>query len=359
MKIRLIFLALVGLVGALAYGGIQNSATNSPPSSTPAATAIATSTAKVPLYDHIFVIIEENKAYKQIIGNPNAPVINELARTYGLASNYYGIVHPSEGNYVAILGGSTFGIHDDAPFDADVNTPGSHGVNHTIASRSLIDQLEEKGLTWKGYFESIPSAGYKGTTYPSDKDALYASKHNGFINFKKVQSDPQELAKLVSIDRFTADLQAGNVPNYSHIIFNQCNEMHGLARCPNLANLIATGDAKIGETVRQITNSPLWKSAKNNAIVITWDEDDGSTKSTPGCCGFDPKSQANFGGGRIATIVITNHGARGVVDPTPYNHYSLLRTTEEAFGISEYLNFADRTQEGVKSLTPLFAVDLK
>jgi phosphatidylinositol-3-phosphatase len=357
MKIRLFIFAVVGLIGALTYGVIQNSATNSPLSSTPASTTIATSTAKMPLYEHIFLIIEENKAYEQIIGNPHAPVINQLARTYGLASNYYGIVHPSEGNYVAILGGSTFGIHDNAPFDADVNTPGSHGVNHTISSRSLIDQLEEKGLTWKGYFESIPSPGYKGTTYPSQADALYASKHNGFINFKKVQSDPQELAKLVSIDRLTADLQTGNVPNYSHIVFNQCNDMHGLARCPNLDRLIATGDEKVGETVRQITNSPLWKSTKNNAIVITWDEDDGSTKSSQGCCGFNPKSQDNFGGGRIATIVITNHGARGLVDPTPYNHYSLLRTTEEAFGIQEYLNFANQTQAGVKSLTPLFAVD--
>jgi phosphatidylinositol-3-phosphatase len=136
VKIKLIFLAIVGLVGALTYKSIQNSATNPPPSQAPAATAIATSTAKIPLYDHIFVIIEENKAYDQIIGNPNAPIINELAHTYGLATNYYGIVHPSEGNYVAILGGSTFGIHDDAPFDADVNTPGSHGVNHTISSRS-------------------------------------------------------------------------------------------------------------------------------------------------------------------------------------------------------------------------------
>ena len=112
-----------------------------------------------------------------------------------------------------------------------------------------------------------------------------------------MQSDPKELAKLVSIDRFTNDLQTGNVPNYSHIIFNKCNEMHGLARCPNLPNLIAIGDTRVGETVRQITNSPLWKSAKNNAIVITWDEDNGTPQPTQGCCGFDPKSQATLTAG--------------------------------------------------------------
>ena len=338
MKIKLFCLALVGLVSVLTYGAFKNSA-NTPPltptaTSTPTSTEIAASTAPMPQYDHIFLIVEENKAYEQIIGNPNAPVINRLARTYGLASNYYGIVHPSEGNYVAMLGGSTFGIHDDAPFDADVNTSGSHGVNHTISGRSLLDQLEEKGLTWKGYFESIPSVGYTGTDYPSVVDALYASKHNGFINYKKVQSDPQELAKLVGIEQLTTDLQTGKVPNYSHIVFNQCNEMHGLARCPDLQNLIATGDTIVGKTVEQITKSPLWKSTKNNAIVITWDEDDGTKKSTQGCCGFEQNSQANFGGGHIATIVITNHGVRGLVDPTLYNHYSLLRTTEAAFGNS-------------------------
>lgn len=353
---KLILLAAIGFVGVLAYGVVKNSANTPPLSSIPAATTIATTSAKMPLYDHIFLIIEENKAYEQIIGNPHAPVINQLAHTYGLASNYYGIVHPSEANYVALLGGSTFGIHDDAPFNADINTLGSQGVNHTIAGRSLLDQLEEKGLTWKGYFESIPSPGYKGTTYPSDTDALYASKHNGFMNYQKVQSNPQELAKLVGIDRLDTDLQTGNVPNYSHIIFNQCNEMHGLAQCPDLDRLIATGDTKIGQVVEKITKSSLWKSAKNNAIVITWDEDDGNPKPIQGCCGFDPKSQANFGGGHIATIVITNHGARGLVDPAPYNHYSLLRTTEEAFGIHEYLHLANRTDAGIKPLTPLFSV---
>ena len=64
-------------------------------------------------------------------------------------------------------------------------------------------------------------------------------------------------------------------------------------------------------------------------------------KSDPqGCCGFDPESLANFGGGRIPAIVITNHGPRGVTDSTLYNHHSLLRTTQEAFGIDEYFGRA-------------------
>lgn len=111
----------------------------------------------------------------------------------------------------------------------------------------------------------------------------------------------------------------------------------------------------IGKIVDKITQSPLWSSPKNNAIIITWDEDDGRPPYTQGCCGYDPQSKANFGGGHIATIVVTNHGPRGVTDQTPYNHYSLLRTTEDAFGIHEYLNTANSTELGVKPLAPLFA----
>src|ERR1700726_2547574 len=70
----------------------------------------------IPRYDHIFVIIAENHAYGQIIGNPKAPNLNRLARPYGSGTQFYGEVHPSKANYVAILGGDTFGIHDDDAF---------------------------------------------------------------------------------------------------------------------------------------------------------------------------------------------------------------------------------------------------
>ncbi|OUL18052.1 alkaline phosphatase family protein [Nostoc sp. 106C] len=319
----------------------------------------------IPKYEHIFVIVEENKSYDQIIGNSNAPIINQLAKTYGLASNFYGEVHPSEANYIAMLGGSTFGIHDDDAFYCQVGSkyqfcPSSHRsdyANHTITAKSLIDQLEQKGLTWKGYFEDIPTPGSKAVFAPNKIRALYASKHNGFMNFKKVQDDPNLPSKIVGFDQLAKDLQSGNVPNYSHIIFNQCHEMHGLQECPNLQQLIKTGDTTIGKVVQQITTSKFWNSSGNNAIVITWDENSNPLvkKGTQGCCGFDPKSNANFGGGHIATVVITNHGPRSVVDKTPYNHYSLLRTTEDAFGISEYLNQANEIAKGVQPMTGLFA----
>jgi len=343
----------------------------------------------IPRYEHIFIIIEENHGYEQVIGNSNAPILNSLAKTYGQATDFYGEVHPSEANYIALLGGSTFGIHDDdayycKPGTSDRYCEGSSApdyVDHTIYSRSLLNQLEHKGLTWKGYFENIPSpyVNYgnaiapleSGVVYnppdPTDIQPaeLYGAKHNGFISFDHVQKDPNLAQKLVGFEQLTADLKSGNVPNYSHIVPNQCNEMHGLsgANVPldclgsNDQGRISRGDYEVGQIVAQIKSSSLWKSPGNNAIIITWDEDNNPAvkTGTQGCCGYDPASNANFGGGHIPTIVITNHQSSGVQDNTPYNHYSMLRTVEDAFGIYNYLNYAADTADGVKPMTSLFS----
>jgi len=330
-------------------------------------TAVLADDRAVPRYAHIFVIIAENKAYEQIIGSPNAPNLNQFAKTYGLATQFYGEVHPSEANYVAMLGGNTFGIHDDDafycnagkvdPFCHDAQTSGY--ANHTISQPSLMTQLEQRNLSWKGYFEDLPEPGSKAIVAPNGIRALYAAKHNGFMSFKSVQDDPNRAQKIVGFSRLASDLKSGNVPNYSHIVLNQCHEMHGLAECPNPQSLIRTGDAQIAQVVNQIMQSSIWTKPGNSAIVITWDENNGSTHEQTGCCGYEPQSAANFGGGHIATIVITNHGHHGIVDSTPYNHYSLLRTTEDAFGIDEYLNHAGDTTQGIKPLIKLFAQQSK
>ena len=340
--------------------------TSASPSPTIVSTNVTPADRAIPRYKHIFTIVAENKGYQQIIDSPNAPRLTQLAKTYGLASNFYGEVHPSEANYIAMLGGSNFGIHDDdafychagssAPFCPHAQKPDY--PNHTIVAKSLLDQLKQKGLTWKGYFENLPSPGSKAVVFPSGIRALYAVKHNGFMNFKSVQDDPNLAQKVVGLDRLSMDLKSGKVPNYSHIILNLCHEMHGLLECHNEDRLIQTGDAQIGKVVDQIMKSSIWSLPDNSAIVITWDEDNDPAKKTgtQGCCGFDPQGLSNFGGGHIATIVITNHGARGIVDSTPYNHYSLLRTTEDALGISEYLNEAGDLSKGVKPMRKLFAL---
>jgi phosphatidylinositol-3-phosphatase len=319
--------------------------------------------------------VAENKGFDQIIGSSNAPRLNSLAKEYGLATRYYGVVHPSEGNYVAMLGGNTFGIHDDDAWFCEsftISTSCPHAIlpgyaSHSIAAPSLMDELAAAKLTWKGYFEDLPAPGsldIVSTGTPDRPAELYAAKHNAFINFERVRKDPELARKIVPLSQLAQDLAAGAAPNYAHIILNQCNDMHGLwstgaeENCAHGgdAALVRRGDAAIGAVVEQIMAAPLWKKAANAAIVITWDEDAGGTTGEQGCCGFEPGSAANFGGGRVATIAVTNHGPRHVEDARAYNHYSLLRTTEEAFGIGEYLGLAGAGGKGVKAMTPLFEV---
>src|ERR1700680_2066865 len=116
----------------------------------------------IPRYQHIIEIMMENTSYSTIIGNPLAPAINALASNYGLATDYFGVTHPSEPNYVANIGGSYFGIQDDNQFyctpalaATDPNCAGTT-VDHTVSAQSLADQLTAAGKTWKGYFQNLP-----------------------------------------------------------------------------------------------------------------------------------------------------------------------------------------------------------
>ena len=253
------------------------------------------------------------------------------------------------------------------------NWGSNFGQQNDITSPNLADQITARGLTWKGYFEDIPAPGSPAYRSPATKgppakpEGLYASKHNGFMNFKSVQGDPHRAEKIVGFDRLNADIAAGTLPNFALIVPNQCNDMHGMmgrhvpGDCFYLSHrgLIARADRQVESLVTRIMATPMWKARGNAAIVITFDENDtGTNHGHPeGCCGSGPGDPSNPGGGWIATIVITNHGPRGVKDPTPYNHYSLLRTIEQAFGIKTYIGHAADTNNGVVAMTPLFKVE--
>ncbi len=335
----------------------------------------------VPRYKHVVVIIEENKDFGQIMDPATAPNIARLAKTYGLATQFFGEVHPSEGNYVALLGGDTFGIHDDDAVickagSVDPTCPGAGQVgyaDHRVSEPHLGDQLVAARMTWKGYYEDLPAPGsmayvFDPHAYIADPHsenaphplAYYAQKHSGFLNFASVQNDPDRAKHIVGFDQFEADLAADALPSFALIVPNQCNEMHGLhgagtpADCDILQTgpLIRRGDAEIGDLVTRLQATAAWKSKDNMAIILTFDE--GSQGSRLGCCAVTPDAPSNFGGGHIPTLVITNHGPRGAADPTPYNHYSLLRTMEDAFGITTHLRHANDSALGVRAMSPLF-----
>ncbi len=350
---RLMRLA-VGTLVAVAVAGMA----------APAGASATPLESKIQPYQHIVEIMMENQSYGTIIGSSQAPNINALANEYGLATNYFGATHPSEPNYVASIGGSFFGIQDDNQFyctpelaSTDSMCTGTT-VDHTVSAPSLADQLTAAGKTWRGYFQSLPaivgpviSSGPNANgpytfKYPSASNALYASKHNPFVNFTGTQG---ALENMVPDTQLASDLASGNIANYSLIVPNQCNDMHGTGGCDPTTTLIQAGDNYVGATVAAITSAPFW-SRGNNAIVITWDEDDFSDEGQPGtgCCGADP------GGGHVVTIVIrSRRGASGahVVDGTPYNHYSLLQTMEVAFRVGCLQHACDSV---VPAMTPLF-----
>jgi hypothetical protein len=311
------------------------------------ATAARAGDTAFPRYDHIFLIIEENHGYADIIGNPFAPNINRLAQQYGLATQFFSTADPSAPNYVAMLGGSDFGIADDNGY-----------YLHTVDSPSLTTQLDNAGLAWRAYLQGYPFPGYRGMCYPGrcngvpDFDPLYSSKHNGIVYFRPFQESRNGWASLLPVARLDHDL-AENPPNFGYVIPDQCHDMHGSPPwCGdsgavgnpgdlNDSQLVARGDAYVGHLVRKITEAPFWASG-NNAIVITFDEGDDNA----GCCGVP-------GTGQIVNIVVTSHGPRGLQDPTPYNHYSLLRSLQLAFGLGCLEHSCDAT---TVPMTPLFAV---
>jgi phospholipase C len=305
-------------------------------------------------FDHVFVIFMENHGSQSIIGDSNAPYINQLAQTYGLAANYYGVTHPSLPNYVAATSGNNWYSNSDNP---------SQVFDHT----NIVDDLENAHRTWKAYMEDLPYAGFTGASSPN---GLYVSKHNPFVLYSDVVNNPERLANIVPLTQLTVDLNSNHVPNFAWITPNLCNDMHGVggSPCPysNDAQLKADGDAFIHQWVTAITSSRAWTG--NSAIFIAWDENDytgnqadGGWLNANGCCdspvvpagtSFFPAG-GTYGGGQVPLIVIGTHSRLAYMSNVAYNHYSMLRTIEDAWHMPELGMTSDHAQ--VNTLAEFFA----
>jgi hypothetical protein len=336
---------------------------------------------------HVFVIVLENHSQTSVIGDPNAPFLTSLANTYGMADNYYGVTHPSEPNYVAMITGSNQGINDDQP-------------THHFAVPNLVDQLEASGHTWAAYMESLPSVGFTGFQYPANA-SLYVNKHDPFVLMDDIRSDPARLAHVKPYTDFATDMAASHVPDFVYIVPNQCHDMHGGVftqiapngsdgtPCPfgstkddaNDASLKQKADAFVQQAVSTIMDSKAWTG--NSAIFIVADENDFTGNSaTDGwesaawCCdspvlpdGFQflnssgkpdgnvwhgQNGDFHYGGGLSPAIVITTNGPRGFVSHVAYNHYSLLTTIEENWKLG-FFGHAGDTAGGVVAMNDLLS----
>jgi hypothetical protein len=264
---------------------------------------------------HVAVIVMENEEFGAIIGSKAAPYINSLARTYAVAQRMFAISHPSLPNYLALTGGSTFGIDSDC-------------TDCAVHATSIIDQLERAKLSWKAYMEGLPHPCFTGAGAGD-----YARKHDPFVYYTALVASPPRCASIVPLARLAIDERARALPRFSWITPNLCHDMHD---CD-----VATGDRFLSRLVPAL----LARLGSRGLLFITWDEG----VSDDGCCRL-------ASGGHIVTIVAGPGARRGARLDTPADHYSLLQTIEDVLGLPR---LRGATCACTPSLEPLLATSAR
>ena len=239
------------------------------------------------------VVVMENKERGSVLGSSSAPYVNRLARRYAAPRSYFGVAHPSLPNYLALIGGSTFGVRSDCS-----------GCNQTATT--LVDQLEAAHISWKAYMEAMPRPCYPGASAGN-----YAKKHDPFAYFTTITRVPTRCAKIVPGSQLRRDLAGGKLPQFVFFSPDLCNDTHDCS--------VAHGDRYLSKLIPPL----LRQLGPRGFLVLTWDE--GSSNAS--CCGGSAR------GGRIPTVVAGPGVRRGSAPATAYSHYSTLRTIEEAFGL--------------------------
>ena len=162
----------------------------------------------VPSFDHVVVIVFENKVRGSVLGSRAAPTFNSLASRYAVLAGYRGVTHPSLPNYLALVSGSTQGITTDC-------------TSCTTGGRSLADTLEAKGRTWKAYAEGLPRAGWTGAA-----SGRYVKRHVPFLYFRRVLAQPARVRNVVPLTALSRDLAAKRLPDFALVVPDMCHNMH-------------------------------------------------------------------------------------------------------------------------------------
>lgn len=269
----------------LALGGCVGQVANTPP---PAGQ-------KAVSFGHVFIVVEENHNYADVVASASMPYFNGLANKYGLAANYFANGHPSIPDYFMLTTGQTLTV-------IDAVTPQTFPVSDDNVVRELI----AAGKTWKSYAEDLPSIGYTG-----GDSGKYLVRHNPLAYMTDVQNDPAQVKNLVPFTQFAADLPTANLPDYSFIVPNACNDAHD---CP-----LTTADAWLKTNIDPIIQSPVFQ--KDGLLIIVFDEAD--TIDFTG------------GGGHVAAVLVSPRSKKGYKSITFYQHQSVLRLMLEGLGVTK------------------------
>ncbi|HEX7322882.1 MAG TPA: alkaline phosphatase family protein [Mycobacterium sp.] len=281
-------------------------------------------TSDVGQLDHVFLIYMENKGVNDILDSPNAPYINSLINTYGYADNYYALGHPSDPNYIRVMGGSDFGI--------DYNPAGN-----VINAPSLMQEMDQAGISWAGYAQSMPSAGDIVSSGNYSVDQL------PFAQWSYVYGNTPDYLQehLLPLTELSTNLKDPNTfPAFTWIAADEDHNMEGpvdtvsgifhfiVSQFANHQYNVATGDQFVQQEVSAIESSPTWTDpTQKDAIIITFDEDNNNLS-----LGFGNE------GNNVPMIVIPNQDAvtaggmqsGSFTTDAYYNEYSLMATIEDA-----------------------------
>ena len=239
-----------------------------------------------PRFRHVIVVMFENHGVSQVLQDPAAPTFRHLAERYATLANYDALAHPSLPNYLALVAGSTFGLDTDC-------------TRCVIDAPNLADTLPARSLTWKTYVEDIPRK-LDHITDPGVKARI------PFLYFRDVLSSRRRMHDIVPLADFSRDLRADRLPSFSLVIPDLCHDMHDCS--------VATGDRWLESFM-----DPLLRAGelRRSVVFITFDEAE--------------RPDDRGGGGQVPAIVVGPGVRPDSVSSVPLNHYSLLRTIEDAW----------------------------
>ena len=290
-------------------------------------------------FDHAVIILMEDHGIVDVCAqNPppcsganGAPYMAGLANSYAIGTQYLGINHFSEANYIALLGGDTFGC--------------SNNGCPPVSNPNLVDRLESAGLTWKGYLENQNLASGCDTTYHEP----YTPEHNPFVSFTDILNNPARCSKVVLANPNTCtvtdcplvnDLNSASAPNLMWLTPNNCNNMHGFTGI--CASSIPTGDNYLKSLVPNILNSQTF-TTQRSALFIVFDEGNGY-------CPLNGSSEDCVYAVWAGPLAKTSYATSNL-----YNHYSWTRTIEANWDLASLTSNdanANPMTEFFKSTTP-------
>jgi hypothetical protein len=317
----------------------------------------AASTAPPPVR-HVFVVNLENKGYDETFGPSSpAPYLSKTLTAQGqLLTQYYGTAHNSLPNYVAQVSGQGPNPQTQADCQnySDFVQTGTAAPDQAVgqgcvypkAVQTVADQLEAKGLTWRGYMEDMgtpcrhPQANAADDTQKAKVGDQYAARHNPFVYFHSITDRPSCAANDVDLAQLTTDLASvSTTRNLTYITPNLCNDAHDSPCVDGRPGGLVTADQWLSTWVPKILASPAFRA--DGLLVVTFDEaDTGDQDGAAACCGEGPGPNSplpgiyGLGGGRTGTVLVSPFLQPGTLNNTAYNHYGLLRTIEDTFGLA-------------------------